>query len=155
MNQTPTRTATKATIMSRTPALAPVLTILLLAQAGAVLAQSTPSDTPPKLERIEEGSDTPITVTPPRGSERKITEKKEGGRTTEVVVKSGKSTYIMRPHVPAGNAQPGDGQTGAIRAPQWKVMEFDLGKKKKTDQEEGASDAAPAAAPPPPPPAAK
>jgi hypothetical protein len=140
----------KGPTMLRFPALAPVLTLCLLAQAGAVLAQATPSSAPPKLERIEEGSDTPITVTPPKGNNNKIVEKKEGGVTKEVTVKSGKSTYIMRPNVPAGNAQPGDGQSSAIRAPQWKVMEFDLGKKKKkTDKEDVPADTTPA-----PPPAA-
>ena len=146
--------------MPRIPALAPALSLCLLAHAGLALAQTTPSQAPPKLERIEEGSDTPITVTPPKSSKSKITEKKEGGRVTEVTVQSGKSTYIMKPHVPAGNAQPGDGQTGAIRAPQWKVMEFDLGKKKKTEREDdSATDATPATpakpAPAPPPPVTK
>ena len=142
--------------MPRIPALAPALSLCLLAHAGLALAQTTPSQAPPKLERIEEGSDTPITVTPPKSSKSKITEKKEGGRVTEVTVQSGKSTYIMKPHVPAGNAQPGDGQTGAIRAPQWKVLEFDLGKKKKTDREDdGASTEATPAKPAPPPPVTK
>ena len=145
------------------PALAPILSLFLLIHTGAALAQATPSQAPPKLERIEEGSDTPITVTPPKSGKAKITEKKEGGRVTEATVQSGKSTYIMKPHVPAGNAQPGDGQTGAIRAPQWKVLEFDLGKKKKTEREDGDAEATPAApakpapapAPPPPRPATK
>lgn len=139
--------------MLRLPPLASTLALCLLAHAGAALAQATPSSAPPKLDRIEEGSDTPITVTPRSGNNNKIVEKKEGGITKEVTVKSGKSTYIMRPNVPAGNAQPGDGQSSAIRAPQWKVMEFDLGKKKKkTDKEDLPADTP--AAPVPPAPAA-
>lgn len=128
-----------------------ILSLCLLAFAAYANAQQTPSSAPPKLERIEEGSDTPITVTPPTSSQKKVTEKREGGRVTEVQVKSGGSTYTMKPNVPAGNAQPGDGQSSAIRAPQWTVMEFDFGKKKKTEQRDDETPAAPV--PPPPPPA--
>lgn len=133
--------------------------LLLLALSGVALAQQQspapapkPSQAPPKLEVIEEGSDTPITVSPRKESGAKITEKKEGGVVTEVKVKSGKSSYTMKPNVPAGNAHPGDGQSSTLRAPQWTVMEFDLGKKKKTDKEEVAEQAP---VPPPPPPPAK
>jgi hypothetical protein len=132
----------------------PLLALSLLVHTGAAFAQNTPSSAPPKLERIEEGSDTPVTVTPPKSANRKITEKKEGGRVTEVKVQSGGSTYYMKPNVPAGNAQPGDGQSSAIRAPTWKVLEFDLGKKTPKDKDEDPADTKPAA-PPPPAPAAK
>ena len=140
--------------MSRTAPLWKILSLCLLAHAGAALAQqSAPSAAPPKLDRIEEGSDQPITVTPSRSSTggSKITEKKEGGRVTEAQVKSGPSTYTMKPHSPAGNAQAGDATAGNIRAPQWNVMEFDLSRKKKTDKEDVPE---PAPVPPPPPPKA-
>ncbi len=124
----------------------------LLAHAGMAMAQqsaTTPPATPPKLERIEEGSDVPITVTPPKSSQgNKITEKKENGRVTEATVKSGPSTYTMKPNTPAGNAQPGDLVSNGIRAPQWTVLEFDLSKKKKTDKEDVPQEAP---VPPPPP----
>ena len=120
----------------------------LLAHAGIAMAQQ-PAQTPPKLERIEEGSDTPITVTPPKSAQgNKITEKKQNGRVTEVTVKSGPSTYTMKPNTPAGNAQPGDAVSNGLRPPQWTVMEFDLGKKKKTDKEDVPQEAP---VPPPPP----
>jgi len=130
-----------------------ILTVCLLAHAGFAMAQQTPNQAPPKLETIEEGSDTPITVTPPKTSGAKITEKKEGGRVTEVKVKSGKSEYTMKPNTPAGNAQPGDVTGTTVRAPQWTVLEFDLSKKKNTDKESVPEDAT--VPPPPPPPAAK
>jgi hypothetical protein len=146
--------------MLRTSRLLPALSLCLLANAAFAQAQpqQKPSDAPPKLEVIEEGADTPITVAPPKsaGPGAKITEKKEGGRVTEVKVKSGKSSYTMRPNIPAGNAQPGDAQSGAIRAPQWTVLEFDLGGKKKNTDKEAVPDApARADAPPPPQPATK
>jgi hypothetical protein len=138
--------------MLRTSALPALFSLCLLGMANLASAQSTPSSAPPKLERIEEGSDIPLTVTPKRDGERKITEKKEGGKVTEVKVKSGKSTYTMRPNVPAGNAQPGDATASSLRAPQWQVMEFELGKKKPKTTDEAAE---PAPAPPPPAAAAK
>ena len=121
--------------MLRTPVISASLTLGLLACAGLASAQQKPSEAPPKLEVIEQGADAPITVSPARKPGAKITEKKEGGRVTEVQVKSGKSSYTMRPNVPAGNAQPGDAQSSAIRAPQWTVLEFDLNRKKKIDKE--------------------
>ena len=130
------------------------LSLCLLSHAGLALAQQKPSEAPPKLDIIEQGSDTPITVTPPKTGGAKITEKKEGGRVTEVKVKSGKSSYTMKPNIPAGNAQPGDAQSGAVRAPQWTVLEFDLNKNKKPDRE-NVPEPAPAPAPPAPAPAAK
>ncbi len=140
--------------MLRTSRLFSALSLSLLAGAAFAQAQQKPSDAPPKLEVIEEGSDTPITVAPPRSSTggAKITETKEGGRVTEAKVKSGKSSYTMKPNIPAGNAQPGDAQSSAIRAPQWTVLEFDLGGKKKNTDKEAVPDApARATAPPPPP----
>lgn len=141
--------------MLRTSPLWKMLSFCLLAHASLALAQqATPSAAPPKLERIEEGSDTPITVTPPKSKGgSKITEKKEGGRVTEVQVKSGPSTYTMKPNRPAGNAQPGDATASTLRAPQWQVLEFDLSKKKKTDKEDVPDAAAPVPPPPPPKPA--
>ena len=119
--------------------------------------QQPPSDKPPKLERVEPGSETPATTIPPRRGTQ-IKEKKQGGVVTEVEVFSGGSHYYMKPNVPAGNAQPGDVESSAIRAPQWKVLEFDMNRKRK---EAGATEGpaegapAPAAVPAPPPPAAK
>ena len=59
-------------------------------------------------------------------------------------VTSGGSTYYMKP---AAGADQANG--GALRGPQWKVLEFDLGKKKQKQRDEEAADA------PAPPAAAK
>ncbi len=138
--------------MLRSNQLRKILPLCLFACAAGALAQNKPAEVPPKLDIIEQGSDVPVTITPPKAGGTKITEKKEGGRVTEVQVRSGKSHYTMKPNVPAGNAQPGDGQSSAVRAPQWTVLEFDLNKKKKTDRE--AVNEAASVPPPPPPPAA-
>jgi hypothetical protein len=141
--------------MPRTSPCLKVMSLCLLAHAGFAFAQQQqapqqpPSDKPPKLERIEPGSDVPATTLPPP-SRTQIKEKKQGGQVTEVEVKSGKSHYTMKPNAPAGNAQPGDAESSAIRAPQWQVLEFDLNRKKKAGAA-AAENAAPAAEAPPPP----
>lgn len=132
------------------PRIIPRLTmsIALLAGAGAALAQ-TPAPGQPPIERIEPGSDVPATrIEPKRGTQ--IREKRNNnGQVTEVDVQSGGSHYVMKSGQPVGNAQPGDAQSSAIRAPQWQVMEFDLNGKKKAagaTAAEAAAAAAPATA---------
>ncbi|SFC65147.1 hypothetical protein [Massilia yuzhufengensis] len=157
--------------MLRTSSRLKLLTLCVFAHAGLAAAQAQqaqqqpaqqqqrPSQAPPQLERIEPGSDVPTTTIPPRERTR-ITEKRNNsGAVTEVEVQSGKSRYIMKPNVAPGNAQPGDAQSSAIRAPQWQVMEFDLGNPKKqaaTGEPVSPAPAKPgvparADAPPPPP----
>ncbi|MYN46879.1 hypothetical protein GTP23_17700 [Pseudoduganella sp. FT93W] len=135
--------------MLRTSTLWPAL--LLTLSAHSAFAQSTPSQAPPKLEKLEEVTEDPITVTSKQGPETKITERRDNtGKVVEATVKSGPSTYTVRPNHPAGTALPGDAMGGANRGPQWTVMEFDLGKKKKkTAEDEGAAETTT------PPPAAK
>jgi hypothetical protein len=153
---------TKVNMMPRTRTSLKLLPLCLIACASLASAQQTqttpPSEKPPKLERIEPGSDVPATTIPPKGGTH-ITEKKQGGVVTEVEVQAGPSHYIMRPNTPAGNAQPGTVEAGATRAPQWQVLEFDLNRKRKQG-EAGSGETAgesPAAAdvPPPPRPAKK
>lgn len=142
--------------MLRTSPFRKILSLCLIAHAGAVFAQAKPSEAPPKpsdappqLEKIEptKGARPSINVTPKSSKGgTKITEKKDGGRVTEVKVQAGPSTYTMKPNTPAGNAQPGDLQTGhSTRTPQWTVFEFGKGKKKTV--EEAAAETADA--PPP------
>jgi hypothetical protein len=135
--------------MARTVGIGKILLLGMLAHVSLAQAQQTPSSAPPKLERIEEGSEAPITVTPQQRNANQITEKREGGRVTEVEVKSGKSSYTMKANPPGAIAQPGDATGSTLRPPQWKVLEFDLFKKKQKEGEE--ADAGTAAAPPPPP----
>ncbi|MFC4932072.1 hypothetical protein [Massilia sp. GCM10023247] len=130
------------------------LSLVLLACAGAAGAQTStppqpqprPQSQPPATEPIEAGSDEPATrIEPRRGTE--IREKRNNnGQVTEIEVKSGKSRYIMRPNQAAGNAQAGDAQSSAFRAPQWQVMEFDGNAKKKAQAEAQAAAEAAAAA---------
>ena len=143
-------------IPSRLPLLAPCLTLLLAAQAGSALAQqaaqpqSTQNQAPPKLERVEPGSDVPATTIPSR-TRTQITERRDGGQVTEVEVNSSGSHYYMKPNNPPGNAVPGSASGNSIRAPQWKVGEFDLSGKRKAASETGTNTPTQADVPPPPP----
>ncbi len=141
--------------MARTTSFGNILLLGMLAHASFAMAQQTPSSAPPKLERIEEGSDTPITVTPPQSPQRKgakITEKRNANGVTEVQVTSGKSSYTMKGAAPGSVVQTGDNTGSTLRPPQWKVMEFDLFSKKQKQQKEGEdANAGTANAPPPPP----
>lgn len=106
------------------------------------------SDAPPKLEKLEEGEAPAVTI---RGSkpQTQITEKREQGRVTSVKVKSGNSTYYLKPNVPAGSALPGDAQSDSTRGAQWQIMEFDLGHQPDATQATGQpTDAAPPASAP-------
>jgi hypothetical protein len=138
--------------MARTSSVWKFLLLGTLAHASLVQAQQTPpSATPPKLERIEEGSDVPVTITPQQRGNQKITEKREGGRVTEVQVTSGKSSYTMKAPQPGSVNDQADLAGSKLRPPQWKILEFDLSGKKK-DQEAAATAEAPVLAPAPPPP---
>ena len=135
--------------MKRTLTLWTALALSLSAHTALAQQQTKPSDAPPKLEKIEEVGDDSINVTAKPTPERQITEKRDnGGRVTEVKVKSGPSTYTVRPANTTGTALPGDAVGSANHGPMWTVLEFDSKKKKKAGEDEGSTDTE---APPPPP----
>jgi hypothetical protein len=140
----------KVIIMSRTTTRFASLSLALLACAGTAVAQQQASGQaagqPPVTERIEPGSDVPATTIEPRRGTQIKERRGNDGNVTEIEVQSGRSNYILRPNTPAGNAQAGDAQSSAFRAPQWKIMEFDIGPKKQTPTAEEADAAAEGAA---------
>lgn len=147
----------KVNIMSRTPSIPLLLACCLFAQLGLAQAQNQapaqkpPSSAPPQLERVEEGSDTPITTAPlpTRKDQKRITEKKDSQGGREVEVKSvGKTSYTMKSVPPGAVATSGSGATNTLRPPQWKVLEFDLGKKKPKQGEQAEDTSAEAASAP-------
>ncbi len=115
-------------------------------------AQQVQQTPPPQLEPLEEGEAPAITIRKGEGGDEgegeggpQITEKREGGRVTEIKVRSGNSTYYLNMNDQAGNAQPGDVQS-ASRPAQWRIKEFDL------SLPEEVPAASSTEAPPPPPP---
>lgn len=138
--------------MKRTSLLWPAL--LLTLSAHTAFAQSTPSQAPPKLEKIEEAGDDAVTISSKQQqSQTQITERRDNsGNVVEATVKSGPSTYTLKPNHPVGASLPGDMTSGNPRGPQWTIFEFGNKKKKAPEDEAVADDNAP---PPPPPPTVK
>ncbi|MBI1834842.1 MAG: hypothetical protein HYR92_03610 [Burkholderiales bacterium] len=95
-----------------------------------VSAQEKTAPPPPKLEKLEEGPETDIKLIKPESTKLKTVERREGGKVTEVQVKSGKSQYTVKTNDAVKGTREGD----ANRAAQWKVMEF--GGKKEAKQTE-------------------
>lgn len=126
---------------------------LLLAASVDAAAQNqraVPSDAPPKLERLEEGPPPKpgISVGKPK-TEKSTTEKRDAtGAIIETEVKTGGSTYYVRPNTQPGNAQPGDLQSSGNRAAQFKIKEFDLGRKKGPNPADATEPLEPVPAPP-------
>jgi hypothetical protein len=109
--------------------------------------QGTNAPPPPQLEKLEEGEQP---ASPAGGQEQPrsiVTEKRAyGGRVTEIEVQSGGSKYYLQPNTQGGSSLPGDMDSNRMRAPQWRVKEFDL---RRGDESKKPSE--PAAAVPPPP----
>jgi len=139
---------TKVITMTRTSSL-PLLAFVLALPAGLATAQQggTANTPPPKLERIEPGSDVPATTIPPKRGTQVKERKSDGGQVTEVEVTTpGGSQYTMKPTTQA-NGVP-DGKLGP---PQWKVGTFDLSGKRRAKSDAGKDVPTPADVPPPPP----
>ncbi len=99
---------------------------------GSVSAQQPQTDAPPppKLEKLEEGEAPAITIRQPTTSSE-ITEKRApGGEITEIKVKSGGSTYYLRPKQATGNPTSDD-----VSVPQWVIYEFDAGQQKSESKD--------------------
>lgn len=143
-----------STLTARQIAAATALLSLAALTSPWPAAAQQPSDTPPKMEKLEEGAPPEVNIRPPE-QRTKIKEKRaNGGEVTEVEVQSGKSTYVVKPNQQHG-AMPGDGQASNLRAPQWKVKEFDLGRRDQEKDKQAAEEAAAGKLPPAPPPPEK
>ena len=105
---------------------------LLLAAGGNAAAQNVravPSDAPPKMETLPDDDQSGINIRRPDTTKSITDSRDHSGAVTETRVQTGVSTYYVRPNNQAGNAQPGDGQSSSNRAAQFKITEFDLGRR--------------------------
>ncbi|WP_019139533.1 DUF2782 domain-containing protein [Noviherbaspirillum massiliense] len=99
---------------------------------------------PPQLENLEEGEEAPaITIRKPEGGSRSEEKRAPGGKVTEIKVSSGGSTYYLKPNDQAGSAAPGDIQGSMMRAAQWEILTFDLGRPEQSQPVEDAEGPAP------------
>lgn len=96
---------------------ASALALLVCAYAAAQEPAKADVPPPPRLEKLEEGD--AITIRPPE-SKNKITEQRgPGNELKEIKVKSGPSTYTLRPRRGTGNPPSDD-----VVLPEWTVHEF-------------------------------
>jgi hypothetical protein len=109
-----------------------VATCFAISASPLVAAQdkTVPPPPPPKLEKLEEGPDSDVKLIKQESNKLKTVERKDNGKVTEVQVRTGKSTYTVKPN----NAPKGTPEGDANRAAQWKVMEFG-GKKQSKEVE--------------------
>ncbi len=106
------------------------LTCLAFAAPQWALAPDKTAPPPPKLEKLEEGPESDIKLIKPETTKLKTVERRENGKVTEVQVRTGKSTYTVKPNSEPKGTPSGD----ANRAATWKVLEF--GGKKETKEGE-------------------
>jgi hypothetical protein len=102
---------------------------LALAQTPPAGLAAQPAPPPPELEKLEEGEPPAVTIRKPGEDSRtqgnSIKERRDHGQTKEIEVKSGPSTYYVRPNPQLGGSTPGDAQSPPPSSAQWKVGEFD------------------------------
>ena len=116
--------------------------------AGAQQQSGGPPQQPPQLERLDEGEAPAVTDRKPEPPRSVVTEKRAyGGRVTEIEVQSGRSTYYLQPNTQGGSAMPGETDSSRMRAPQWRIGEFDL---RRGEEARKAADPSAAGVPPPP-----
>lgn len=113
------------------------LCMWLLMLSSPVHAQNVPNKIappPPELQTLDEGEPPAVTIKKPgeeQGGGNSITERRDHGNTKEVKVKSGPSTYYVKPQQQLGSSTAGDVQSGPPSGAQWQIKEFDWGGKKK------------------------
>ena len=98
---------------------------LQLAAVGAFALMTTLSaaaQEPPKLEKLDEGEPPAITIRQPSTAQEITETRGPGGEIKEIKVKSGGSTYYLRPRQATGSP-PSD----SISVPQWVIHEFGAG----------------------------
>ena len=113
--------------------------LMLSSLAHAQAVSDKPAPPPPELQTLEEGEPPAVTIKKPgeeQGSGNSITERRDHGQTKEVKVKSGPSTYYVKPTQQLGSSTPGDAQSGPPSGAQWQIKEFDWGGKKKPKEGE-------------------
>ena len=111
--------------------------------ATAQQAPAAVGPPPPELQTLEEGEPPAVTIRKPGDDQSEgnsITEQRSHGETKEIKVKSGPSTYYLKPKEQVGSSVSGDVQSGPPTGAQWKVKEFDWGgSKNPKDTGDGAN----------------
>jgi hypothetical protein len=83
---------------------------------------SSPSDTPPQMENLDEG--TPAVTQSKREHIEQTEHTSQVGEQTEVRVTNEVGTYIVKPNQSVGTSLPGDAQSSSNHAVQWIVKSW-------------------------------
>lgn len=120
--------------------------IALLGMALASLmtanAQEADRNTSAIPERSGVSEAPPITIRQQKDGPNTITEKRVRGQVTEIRVDRGANAYFLEPNRPPGSALPGDAEAPVIRAPQWRILEFDMKRPQGNRNQQNPGDAA-------------
>jgi len=123
----------------------PIVIVCMAAYAVPQLAgaqqAANPAPPPPQTQPLNEGEAPTITIRKPGEEEQPITQKKQQGKVTEVKVRSGGSTYYLKPNEQPGSTLPGDVESKSMRGSQWQVLEFDMKPQKDQKQVDQVPDA--------------
>ena len=120
--------------MKKTPQLPAILNALLMtaifAMTTTTYASAPPSDTPPKMDPLDEGDPA---VTHAKDKKTKLDEQLiQNGQNSEVKVTSGVGTYIVKSNSSVGTSLQGDAQSNNSTPAQWVVKSW--GGSKSTDK---------------------
>jgi hypothetical protein len=99
-----------------------MLSLSSLAHAQAI--SDKPAPPPPELQTLEEGEPPAVTIKKPgeeQGSGNSITERRDHGQTKEVKVKSGPSTYYVKPPQQLGGSTRGVANAGPRSGAIWNI----------------------------------
>lgn len=129
-----------APLIMRKLCLLPFAACIVAFALPAIAQEAAKTPPPPQLETLDESEQPAITIRKP-DTKNEISERREQGRVTEVKVKSGGSTYYLKPKVSAGSP-PNDAHGSDISVPMWSVKEFDVGQNQESDKKP-APEAAP------------
>jgi len=99
------------------------LTCFCVISATTALAQQSPSDVPPRMDKLDEVSDPAVTNTK-KAVAKQTEQTTQTGEQTEVKVTNGVGTYIVKPNQSVGNSLPGDAQSSSNHAVQWVVKSW-------------------------------
>jgi hypothetical protein len=121
----------------------PFLLCAVLLSATASAQTSAPASAPASE------AESNVTIDKPRSTEPKVNEIRRDNKTTEVEVKTGKTTYTLKANPQAGNAQRGMLQGNQNSVARFNVMEFG-GKKANKDATKDTPPTKFIPAPPPP-----
>lgn len=107
-----------------------MLIAAICAMAATTYAGAPPSDTPPKMDPLDEGD--PAVSHSKDNKNNRDEQLIQHGQDREVRVNSSAGTYIIKPNSSVGTSLPGDAQSTSSTPAQWVIKSW--GGSKSTDK---------------------